>query len=203
MTRRGLPVPAGPSTLVPMRRRPFPSWTFRLPTLALALALLVLDGPARADEPQLTITPRSSLSFGTFAVFGNGSRTVTPQGMVFDSGVFPDPDSATSPAQFDLTYNRGNESKFPIDILIQLVVSDPNIGFQPGLNATVSALTSTLPSAPSIVPGQAFNVAIIRCMQRVCGTSFQVGGRIDVTRSHGSGTLVIPLPIDATVVVVK
>lgn len=188
-----------------MRRNRFHRWTIALPSAGLAMvaALLVPAGPVLADPPRLTITPRSSLSFGTFAVFGNGSRTVTPHGMVFDSGVFPDPDSVTSPAQFDLIYDRGNESKFPIDILIQLVVSGPNVGFQPGLNTTVSALTSTLPNAPSILPGQAFTIAIIRCAQRVCGTSFQVGGRIDVTRSHGSGTLVIPLPIDASVVVVK
>lgn len=168
-----------------------------------AAGLLAPAGPARAQPPQLTITPRSSLSFGTFAVFGTGSRTVTPQGTVLDAGIFPDPGTPASPAQFDLTYDRGNESKFPIDIYIQLVISGPNVDTRPGMNATVSALTSNLPGAPAIVPGQAFTVSIVRCAQRVCGTSFQVGGRIDVTRSHGSGTVVIPLPIDGSVVVVK
>jgi hypothetical protein len=159
--------------------------------------------PAFADEPILTITPRSDLRFGRFAVFGSGSRTITPQGAVFDSAIFSEPGSVTGPAEFDLSFDRGNESKFPIDVYIELVLSGPNSQQLNGVTAQVSAFTSDLAGAPVIVPGRAISVVMLRCPTRVCTRSFRVGGRLDVTKYYGGATLAIPLPIDATIIVVK
>ncbi len=169
--------------------------------MVLLLALTAV--PADAAPPLLTITPGADLRFGTFAVFGSGSRTVTAQGAVVDNAIFSEPGSVTGPAEFLLSFDRGNESKFPIDVIIELVLSGPNMQQVGGVSGTVSAFTSDLPGAPVIVPGQPVTVSMLRCPSRVCTRSFRVGGRLDVTKYHGGASLAIPLPIDATVVVVK
>lgn len=171
--------------------------------IAALAGYLGLAMPAWAAPPSLTITPRADLRFGSFAVFGSGSRTVTAQGAVFDSGIFSQPGSTTGPAEFELTFDRGNESKFPVDVIIELVLSGPNVQQNGGVTGTVSGFTSDLPVAPVIVPGRAITLTMLRCLSRVCRTSFRVGGRLDVAKQFGGASLAIPLPIDATIVVVK
>jgi hypothetical protein len=50
--------------------------------------------------------------------------------------------------------------------------------------------------------GTTMTLTLRGCAQRRCGTSFRVGGRLQVTRNYGGGELVFPLPAVATVLAV-
>jgi len=173
--------------------------------MALVLGCLTVFGTdaAIADRPDLQVINSSPLRFGTFAVPTSGFREVSPSGAVSSSGIFVIDDSGTGPAQFIVQYDRGNNSRKLITVSIELVMSAAPVFNNGGLVARLTRYQTDLPGYGVVDAGQAIRIEIPNCTQRVCATSFQVGGRLDVTRSFGGGIVNIPIPIDGVAVEVR
>ncbi|MFM5930716.1 MAG: DUF4402 domain-containing protein [Novosphingobium sp.] len=157
---------------------------------------------ALADQATVTITPNAPLRFGTLLVPTTGTRTVNAFGVVSDSGLFTVGGPATGPAQFSLVYDRGNESRRVINIQIQVTFSGLQQVTAGGVVGRLSQLDTDLPVSIGTMTGTTMTLTLRGCAQRRCGTSFRVGGRLQVTRNYGGGELVFPLPAVATVLAV-
>lgn len=168
-----------------------------------ALTCLPLSYQVNAKEPQVRIVAESDLRFGTFMVFGSGSRTVSANGMVTDSSLVALEGNPTGPARFSLSYDRGNQSKHVIDIEVELVVSPGSTVQQQGVRGSLSAFQTDLPGVGSISPGQPIRVLLRNCRERVCSQSFTIGARLDVSRQFGGANLIIPIPVDVAIISVQ
>lgn len=177
--------------------------TFRHLT-AFLLASLALPEAARAARPELRVLPTAKLSFGSFVVFSQGSRTVSASGAVSSAGIEPAGQDSTYPASFTVNYDRGNESRRPISLVIDIQLMQPPPVTIAGVTGTLSGFTTDLAGAGAISPGQVITIAIDNCTSRQCARSFRIGGRLDVQRSQGGGgTVIIPLTVVATLVSVN
>lgn len=176
--------------------------SFTIP-LALATLLLAGLGQAWAAPEQIRILPQRDLRFGSFAVMGSGYREISPTGAIIESGIFPTGVGDTGPAQFTISYDRGSNTQRPLNLQIQLVFSPPPTVQIGGVTTQLSALRSDLPGGQQIVPGQIVTVTIPDCRTRVCEKTFHLGGRLDVNRTAGGASIIVPIPVDVTLVSAK
>ncbi|MCP5386260.1 MAG: DUF4402 domain-containing protein [Novosphingobium sp.] len=183
-------------TRSPLLRRPVANLT----GVATALVAALAASNCIAKVPQLTVTPQSDLRFGSLVVFGSGSRTVSANGNVLDSGIMSGDQGISGPARFTVSYDRGNESRRPLDVQIEVVLSNVSPINRDGTSARIATFDSDLPGGNQIQPGRPFTIRIPDCRQRVCSRSFAVGGRLDVTRNFGGADLRFPLVLDAVVI---
>ncbi|MFC3098944.1 DUF4402 domain-containing protein [Alteraurantiacibacter palmitatis] len=175
----------------------------RLLTLLGLLAGLGLPGSMPlANTPQVSILPERELSFGTFMVFGSGSRTVSATGALSDVGIIALEGRPTGPARFTISYDRGNQSRNAMELELEVVISVPPQARMGGVEARLSAFETDLPGAMRITPGRPFRLIISDCRTRICSRTFQVGGRLDVTRHFGGAQLVLPIPVDVSVIAI-
>lgn len=165
----------------------------------LALALLATV-QASAKPQEIRISSESDLSFGTFMVFGTGSRSVSTTGAVIDTAIVAVEGSSPRPARFTVQYDRGNESKQALDITVEIVMAAPASVRNAGVDARLSALETDLPGHSRVVSGEAITLRLTNCRSRVCSRSFAVGGRLDITRNFGGAKVEIPITIDARIV---
>lgn len=169
----------------------------------LLLAALVAPAPLHADPSQLRILPQSELRFGSFAVPSRGSIEVSPTGAVTRDGIISITSGDTSPARFVVRYDRGNNGRNRLDLQIQLVISAPTNFVQGGVTATLSRFQTDLPGYAAIAPNQIVEIRMPNCQQRVCETSFSLGGRLEIDRRFGGAEVSIPIPVDAVLVAVR
>ncbi|MFC3099899.1 DUF4402 domain-containing protein [Altererythrobacter lauratis] len=155
-----------------------------------------------ANTPQISVVPESELSFGTFMVFGSGSRSISPAGTVSDIGIVALEGRPTGPARFTISYDRGNQSRNAMELELEVVISVPAQARMGGVEARLSAVETDLPGAMRITPGRPFRLVISDCRTRICSRTFQVGGRLDVTRHFGGAQLVLPIPVDVRVIAI-
>jgi hypothetical protein len=158
---------------------------------------------AQPTPPSSYVDVDLDLRFGTIVVFGSGTRTVTPSGGVTDSGLVPGTGDSPGPAQFSVGYQRGNNAKNPINVTLEIVVGTIPPVSQGGVTGSVTNLTSDLPGASTLTPGQIVTVSINGCRTVRCGVTFNLGGRLNVTRSWGGASLTTPVPVSVTVVSVN
>lgn len=158
---------------------------------------------AIANKPELQIITNADLRFGAFAVPTRGFREISPSGSIISAGIFALNDSGTGPARFTVQYDRGNNGRRRLDLVIELVLSAPSTFTNGGLTAQLSRYQTDLPGYSFVQPGQVIRIEMPNCTQRVCSTSFNLGGRLDVERSFGGGPVVIPIPADAVLVSVR
>ncbi len=174
----------------------------RLAVLAMA-ALSFAYTPAAADDRRLTLTANSELSFGSFAVIGNGSRTVSASGAVTSRSILQAGRGGTGPARFTLTYDRGSNARRPVDVIVELVLIAPGRERDGRVTARLSAFDSDIAGHQRITPGVPVRLTIANCRGRSCTARFAIGARLDVSEG-GSGTggasLSIPLLMDAVVI---
>lgn len=171
--------------------------------LAILACLALPSGAAKADAAQLRILPQSELRFGAFAVPTRGSIEVSPSGLVARDGIVSITTGDTSPARFAVRYDRGNNGRARLDLVIQVMVSAPTTFVQGGVTASLSRLQTDLPGYATITPNQIIEIRIPNCRQRVCETGFNLGGRLEVDRRFGGGQVAIPIPIDAVLISVR
>lgn len=164
------------------------------------MAGLLISHAGQAKTPDVQVRPDSELRFGSFMIFGSGSRTVSPSGVVTDASIAPLDGTNPAPARFTISYDRGNESKHVLDIELQLVIFAPGLVRNGGIDAVLSKFETDLPGARQIESGQPITVSMQNCGTRVCSRSFSVGARLDVTRHFGGASLNLPIPIEARVV---
>ncbi len=171
-----------------------------LASLFGGLGLCLVPTQAQADRPEVIVDAQSELRFGTFMVFGNGSRRVSAAGNVTDVSLVALEGNPTGPARFTVSYDRGNQSRHVLDIELELVISQPPMVRVGGVEGQLSAFETDLSGAGRISPGQPIRVEMRNCRTRVCSVSFNVGARLDVSRTYGGADLAIPIPVDAAVI---
>ena len=169
-------------------------------TAILAVPVLLAVGqpmPACAKVPTLSISSDSDLRFGSFIVTGSGSRTVTAAGMVTDVAIIPAGQGDTGPARFTVSYDRGNENKHILNLVIEVVLSSVPRVVHGGVSAQLGQFVSDIPGGANVQPGSPIVITIPNCTTRVCSRTFALGGRLDLVSQFGGATFQIPLPIDA------
>lgn len=172
--------------------------------LAIAAMLAVAwPWPLRADTSEVRVVAESDLRFGTFMVFGNGSRTVSASGLVTDNAIVALEGNPTGPARFTVSYDRGNESVHVLDIELELVVSAVGMVQDDGVQGTLTAFQTDLAGTGAFTPGQPIRIRMRNCRERVCSQSFNIGARLDVSRQYGGADLVVPIPVDVAVISVE
>lgn len=165
----------------------------------LTLQELVQPVPASAKVPALTISADSDLRFGSFVVMGSGSRSVSAAGMVSDVSIVPAGHGDTGPARFTVSYDRGNENKHVLNLVIEVVLSSVPRIVRGGVSAQLGQFNSDIPGAANVQPGSPIVLTIPNCSARVCSRTFMIGGRLDLVSQFGGASFQIPLPIDAAI----
>ncbi len=168
----------------------------------LAAGSLACAQPAAAAPASLTITQDTALRFGAFVVIASGSRTVGANGAVTNAAVFPVGSAPVGPAQFTVTYDRGNNNQKPIDIVFEVILPGVSPVSQAGVTGRLSGFDSDLAGAAVLVPGRAYRYIIANCVARTCSKTFKVGAKLDVARSSGGAVLTIALPMVANLILV-
>jgi hypothetical protein len=165
----------------------------------LVLGLLIPD-TATPRPQEVRVRSQSSLSFGTFMVFGRGSRSISATGALSDNGIAPLEGGTPRPARFTIDYDRGNESRQPLEVTVELIMSAPSTMRFGGVDVQLSAFETDLPGHARIESGDPLTIRITDCRTRVCSRTFNVGGRLDVTRSFGGARVDVPITILARIV---
>ena len=164
------------------------------------VALLATAMPSGAAQPTLSIRSDADLRYGSFVIFSNGSRTVSATGAITDMGVVPAGREPSGPATFTVQYDRGNNGKKLLDLVIEVqLLSVPPVAAS-GITASLHSFETDLPGYARIMPGSIMTIAINGCVTRICARSFRVGARLDVNRSWGGGRVNVPLPMNAVLV---
>lgn len=173
---------------------------FRLIAGALLCAGLAgLPAPGMAASPTVTVTADQALRFGSFFTDTTGSRTVTSTGSVSSTSIVPVTGSLPGPAQFTLTYDRGNNANVAYALLISVLVPGTASQVSGGVTGTISRFDTDLPGVGTLLPGQTAQVTLIGCRRRICSRTFRVGGTLQVARTSGGAQLAIPVPVIVTV----
>ncbi len=166
----------------------------------LAAALFAPLSPARGAPESLSVSADTPLRFGAFVVISSGSRTVSASGTVTNVAIFPIASAPVGPAQFTVTYDRGNNSQRPLNIVFDVMLGQVSPVSQSGVTGVLSAFGSDLAGAAALVPGQVYTYTMANCVTRICSRSFRIGARIDVTRASGGAALTIQLPVIANLI---
>ena len=175
-------------------------WARAIVSSLAILSCTVASTPAFAEPAEVRISVESDLNFGTFMVFGSGRRAVNINGLVTDQNIVAMEGNLPAPAQFTVTYDRGNENKHVLDIEIELYINPPSNVRVGGVEGSLSALETDLPGAMRVTHGQPIRITMPNCRTRTCSRTFRVGGTLDVSRMYGGAYLVIPIPIDAVLI---
>ena len=177
-----------------------------LPILPRLMAAALLAGimaasasPARAAAPSVTLTADQALRFGSFFTDTAGTRTVSSTGSVTGSAIIPVTGTSPGPAQFTLTYDRGNNANVNYSLLISVLVPGAASQVSGGVTGRIASFDTDLPGVSVLLPGQTTQVTLIGCQRRICTRSFRVGGTLQITRTTGGASLAIPLPLVVTV----
>lgn len=170
--------------------------------LAITHGFVPVPAAAQAKSGVRVVSERD-LHFGRFALSDRGYREITPAGEVFDSAIFSVPGGNPGPAQFTLSYDRGNNGRQRLNLRFQLVFAPASVTTVNGVVARLSAYQTDLPGATRVNAGQAVFVDIPNCVQRICARTFHVGGRLDITRNFGGASIAVPIPITATVISIR
>ena len=166
--------------------------------LAASLALPVSG--VGAKPPEVRVQTEADLRFGSFMVFGSGARSVSVAGAVTDQAIVAVEGTTPGPGRFTIQYDRGNESRQPLDVTLELTFVAPALYRQAGVEARLSAFETDLPGYARVAPGETMQVRFSNCRTRVCSRSFNLGARLDTSRQYGGADLVIPIDFDARIV---
>lgn len=160
---------------------------------------LVQAAPAGAAAPSVSVSADQALRFGSFFTDTTGTRTVSATGSVSGSAIVPLTGSAPGPAQFTVTYDRGNNGNANYSLLISVLVPGAASQVSGGVTGTISSFDTDLPGIPALLPGQTAQLTITGCQRRICTRTFRLGGTLRVARTSGGAQLAIPVPVVVTV----
>lgn len=174
-----------------------------LPVVSWLVALAVtFSCTCRAKEPEIVVTADQPLRFGTLLVPASGSRTVGARGTVVDAGLYQVGNEPVGPAQFTVTYDRGNESKRSINVVVQVFLAGAQ-GVRVGsVEAQLSGLESDIAAVSGLPSDALATFTIANCRERRCTRTFRVGARLSLVRAAGGAEVVVPLTALASVLAV-
>jgi hypothetical protein len=166
----------------------------------ITVAALALHAPAaQAAAPAISVLAEQDLRFGTFFTDTAGTRTVSATGAVTGSAIVPVGTSTAGPAQFTITYDRGNNANRAYDLQVQLIITGVSLKVG-GVTGVLSSFDTDLPGVGTLLPGQSAFYTIKGCQRQICTRTFRVGGRLDVTRATGGAALALALPLTVVLI---
>ncbi len=161
----------------------------------IGLAALALSAPAvQAAAPSISVRSDQDLRFGVFYTDTAGSRTVSSSGAISGTSIVPIGASSAGPAQFTITYDRGNNANTAYALQVQLLISGVTLRVG-GVTGVLSSFSTDLPGVGTLLPGQAAFYTIKGCQRQICTQTFRVGGKLDITRTSGGAALALALPL--------
>lgn len=164
----------------------------------LGAGLAGFSAPALAAAPSVTVSADQALRFGSFFTDTTGTRTVSATGSVTGSAIIPLTGTSPGPAQFTVTYDRGNNANTNYSLLIAVLVPGTASQVSGGVTGTIASFDTDLPGVNALLPGQTAQVTLTGCQRRICSRTFRVGGTLQVARTSGGAQLAIPVPIVVT-----
>lgn len=169
--------------------------------LAAAVDLGAMPRSVSAQElpriGDLEVVQQERLRFGSMVVPAQGRRTVTATGSVIDEDVLPSvwPDQA-GPGRFTVTYDRGNNGRQALDIEVLVMLPVALDYGTVGLRARLTNIVSDVQPAT----GQTATIRLRNCVTRVCAATFRIGGTLSISRNQGGGSIVLDVPLQASVI---
>jgi len=167
--------------------------------LTLFAAASFLANPAVAAAQTVSVSADQSLRFGSFFTDTSGSRTVSANGTVSGSAIIPVTGPSPGPAQFTITYDRGNNANTAYSLLVSVLLPSAPSQISGGVTGTLTRFDTDLPGISGLIPGQATQTTLIGCNRRTCTRTFRVGGTLRIARTVGGAQLAIPLSVVVTV----
>ncbi|MFM9934579.1 MAG: DUF4402 domain-containing protein [Novosphingobium sp.] len=167
--------------------------------LALLAGCVAVSEPAQAAASSVTLSADQALRFGSFFTDTFGSRTVSASGSVTGTSIVPITGASPGPAQFTLTYDRGNNANTSYSLLISVLLPSGSSQVSGGVTGTLSGFDTDLPGIGTLIPGQSVQTTLVGCQRRTCIRTFRVGGTLQIARTSGGAQLTIPVPIVVTV----
>lgn len=135
----------------------------------LASAAL-MAAPLIAKPQEVRVRSEGDLRFGTFMVFGTGSRSVSATGAVVDMAIVALEGGQPRPARFTIEYDRGNESKQALEVTLEVVLSAPSTVRVPCRTSNMAAASAMRSEAiraiPCAAPPSSTLPAISRCRRK-------------------------------------
>ncbi|WP_295529801.1 DUF4402 domain-containing protein [Novosphingobium sp. Chol11] len=166
--------------------------------IGLAGAALLVPA-AQAAAPTISVRAEQDLRFGTFFTDTAGTRTVSATGAVTGTAIVPVGANTAGPAQFTITYDRGNNANRTYALQVQLIMTGVSLKVG-GVTGVLSSFDTDLPGVGTLLPGQAAVFTINGCRRQICTQTFRVGGRLDVTRANGGAALALALPLTVVLI---
>jgi hypothetical protein len=164
---------------------------------------LAAPAHATAPVPAIDISSDSGLRFGTMIAADTASRTVHASGEITDGTMLPIGFRGAGPAQFTISYDRGENDSRPISVVLQVMVASMTPVVQDGVTGMLSDFETDIPGVFRLVPGRPATTTLSNCTTRVCSVTFHVGARLDVQHGGGGGAVNIAPQITATVLAVR
>ena len=187
------PSPPAPSSYAATTSRRF------IAVAPLLAPALLAASPVWAASPSLTISTDQTLRFGSFFTDTAGSRTVSANGTVSGSAIVPVTGASPGPAQFTITYDRGNNASTAYSLLISVLMPGTTSQVSGGVTGSLTKFDTDLPGISTLLPGQTVQATLVGCDRRTCVRTFRVGGTLQIARTAGGAQLAIALPIVVTV----
>lgn len=153
---------------------------------ALGFAIVLscgITGAALAEPTPLSISRESDLSFGSFVVINTASVTVEPTGQTMYNNAFVVSGGQPTPATF-LIQGEPNA-----EVRIDLPFGE--------LPSTVSGLTARFKDFRAAILGDTptDSSSFLARLSPTGRLEVSVGGKVDISRSSGSGTLSVAVPL--------
>jgi hypothetical protein len=146
-----------------------------------------LVSPALASPAALTIVKNNDLNFGAFVVITNGVVTVDATNAVTYSNAVAVSGASPAPARFTVN----GEPNADVTILIP---ASPLTQNGTGVSAIFSDFQAKTSGAGPTLTGTMFDITL-----PATGTlDLYIGGKVSISRSTGSGSLSVSIPVTAT-----
>jgi hypothetical protein len=143
----------------------------------------------------LTVELDRSLRFGQFALLGSGSRSLSAEGEVSDTGLLSVGHGGAQTARVTVAWSRGTASVADGPQTVQVIINAPaRINAR---NFTGRIVAFTVSSHGTVRPGEPFELALSDCAGGRCVQSFEVGATLEVQGEGDGSALTIPLSITA------
>lgn len=158
-----------------------------------------LSAQSVTQGSSLSLTQDQPLRFGSFAVLDRGSKSVGALGTVVNEGLVPLGNLHENPAQFTLTWLRGDAGLQPVTVVVQLAFGKAPAVTTGSINAQITAYETDLGGLTSITPGGGLTYTFANCASASCSATFRVGARMDITAAGDGAPLTLALPITARI----
>lgn len=162
----------------------------RIAIMAVVLASALVAVPASAGTVELVAG--QPLDFGAMVVLGNGTKRITPDGLVSASGLATVGPHREGPAEFTLRYRPDGRARAA---LVLVAMNAPGPATAGATTGSITALSTDLAGLGALTLGDLRTVRLPPCTAAVCDTAFRVGGTLTLAGGGTPTTFSFPLQV--------